>query len=868
MKYGILAGAGAIFIALAIQTLASIPSVALALAALGSAMVVTAFLTGGWWRGRGKPFRQFQRLVEEDDEGKAVTADGVILYANPAFARLVGISPDELTGRPLEQYLSDSGTETTLTNDNGERTLLCQDGTPVPIHLKTNPVRISGKDLQLVFARDIRAQRAAEEQIRALNEYMDSIIDNADIWLNTLDDEGRIVIWNKAAERISGYRREDVVGRSDIWLQLYPDATYRDFVFSRAMDILQRGSVEMDLVTTIRTRFGRQVTLNWNSRMLTNASGAVVGSIALARDVTLERKAQESLRLHASVFETADPIAITTPEGVVLKVNQAFTRTFGYPEEAITGRSLRDLHVPQSDEVPHQRIWSTLEVSDQWSGELLERCADGRLMPVHLTLSTVRDDQGTITHYVGHWQDISERKEFEEKIQHQALYDPLTGLPNRRLIISRLAQELGRARRIGGFGALLFVDLDRFKQINDVHGHDVGDTMLGTLARRLQSVLRTEDMAARLGGDEFVILVGAEVGGRDATLIRAERVAEKILMTIREPVEVGGYHLSVSASAGLALYPDKDMTPEQLLQRADSAMYSAKEKGRDGIHFFSDALQQRAQQRQNLYQALIQALDDGHIEVHYQPIAATDGTLRAIEAMVRWPGLEAQGMDAWELTAVAEQTGLLGRIDRQVLQTACNDMAQWGRLGLLPESCSLVVNLSYSLLMQEQFAADLALVLERTGTPAARLVLDIEESIFQDQHPALESTMTTLSQLGIRFAVDNFGAGHSSLTQLSRLPVSTLKIDESHIGGLPDDKTSVAVLEACLGVGQSLNLEVVAKGLCTREQLETLVARGCSLFQGPFISSDLTAEALERVFQTGGMLESQAENAAPDRDGD
>lgn len=853
MKYWILAAAGLALLATAIAAPPPGAPYALLASVAGGALLSLILARGPWQRPHPDRARQFEVLAEASNDGKAIVRDGLIIYANPALEQLLATTTPALTGSRFVDYLEDAGPDGWP--QDGERRVRAADGSLIPVQMRTTVADVDGQTLQLVFLRDIRQQLAAAEQIRALNEYMDSIIDNADIWLNTLDQAGRIVIWNQAAERISGYSREDVVGRSDIWAQLYPDAAYRDYVFSRAMDILEGGSVALNLVTTIRNRFGRQVTLSWNSRMLTNSRGEAVGSIALARDVTLERQAQESLRLHASVFETLEPIAITTPEGIILRVNRAFGRMFGYTDEEVAGQSLRKLHLATQDDDPHSRIWQHLASADQWSGELTERCGNGELLPVQLTLSAVRDDQGTTTHYVGHWQDISERKAFEEQIQRQAFYDPLTGLPNRRLALNRLTQELGRSRRIGGYGALLFLDLDRFKHINDLYGHTVGDVLLVELARRLQSVLRTEDLAARLGGDEFVILVGAESGDRDAALIRAERIAEKVLDSIRRPATVGGYQLSVSASAGLAIYPEEGTDAEQLLQRADTAMYRAKERGRDGIHFFSADLQERARQRQVIHKALDVAMDKAELRVDYQPIVDSRGNLKAVEALVRWESLESLGLGPGDLIAVAEQTGMIARVDRFVLQTACDQLAQWGRLGLLPETCALMVNLSYPLLMQEPFAAELAQILERTGMPTERLLLDIEDGIFQDQHPGLTAAMESLGDLGVHFAVDDFGAGHSSLAQLKQLPVRAIKLARDQVRGLPGDTTHVAVLEACLAIGQSLGLDVVAKGVETARQFQALRERGCPFYQGYHLSPPLVAADLETLFRQGGRIE-------------
>lgn len=695
-----------------------------------------------------------------------------------------------------------------------------------------------------------RRQRDLEELNRLTAEHQ-PLKDSPDIWLNTLDREGRVVTWNRAAERISGYSASEVVGRADIWRWLYPDENYRQYVCTQADDILSQGSVAFDLVTTIRAKDGRQVMLSWNSRRLMDASGDCIGSIALARDVTLERRAQEAMRLHASVFESVDPIAITSPEGVVLKVNRAFCRLFGQEARHVIGRTLQALHRGERGQDPYEQVWRHLKQADEWSDELNIRSREGAPLPVHLSVSTVRDEEGRITHYVVHWRDISKRKAYEEQIRRQALYDPLTGLPNRRMVVGRLEQEMGRARRIQGYGALLFLDLDRFKQINDTHGHSVGDALLKHLSQRLLGVLRAEDTAARLGGDEFVVLLGAEAGPRDEAASRARRVGDKILSVLREPVTVGDYTLSVSASAGLALYPGDQLSAEQLMQKADSAMYLAKEEGRDTLYFFSDAVQAKVDHRQVIHNELRQAVDQDQLLLHFQPITSADGELHAVEALLRWQQPEALPRLPAEFIAVAEQTGLIAAIDVWVIREACQQLVTWQQQGLFPAGRILALNISAQLLMLSDFAERVEQILAQTGAPGDAIVLDVNESLLNKDMPGLEAAMQAVGRHGVRFAVDDFARGHCSLVQLQRLPIRALKLSEYFVAGLPDDDTAVAIVDAALGMARSLGLDVVAKGVENAQQLAALQARACRYFQGYHISPPVTAGRMTEMLSAG-----------------
>ena len=854
------------------------------LAALGGAMLGMILVQR--WRPPDEPaLEQYRLMVEHAGDGIAVIRNGRIVFANASLALLSGYERQHLVGQRFDRYAAverlaeaqDSSSNQEPDGDSDEdgphRSLSSSalyetqlqhaDGHLVPVHVHTATAHHDGQAMNLVFVRDISEQRIAAEQIRALNEYMDGIIDNADIWLNSLDKEGRIVIWNKAAERISGYLREEVQGRLDIWGWLYPDEAYRDHIFSRAMDILARGTAAFDLESTIRTKDGRNTILSWNSRTLTNDAGETVGSIAVARDVTLERRAQDALRLHASVFETADPLAITNREGVLVKVNRAFMGMFGYTADEVTGHCLSELHLQSDDSGEYLQSSSglpqALPGADKWSGEIEARRKDESLLPVRLSVSTVRNAENEITHYVVHWQDISERRAFEAKIQRQALYDPLTGLPNRRLVHTRLEQDLAHAQRCSSFGALLFLDLDHFKRINDAHGHTAGDALLASVAHRVRDILRIDDMAARLGGDEFVVLLGAEAGTREDAATRARNVGQKILAEIRKPVSIGEYDLSVSASVGIALYPADDLDAERLLQIADSAMYRAKGTGGDTVYFYSETVQAETEQRQSMHSQLREAVNGDQLLLHYQPIADAEGNIMDVEALVRWQPHGHRLRMPKEFIPVAEETGLAPTIDCWVLKTACRKLVAWHGEGLLSRGnvpgaelsgdVRMVVNISPRLLSQPEFVEQLRQILQETGAPPASLVLEITEAALHGDGRRIADVMHRIREWGVGFSLDDFGTGHVSLTQLKHLPIDSVKIAQTLVSGIPGDTPNAQVVEALLNMANSLELDVMAEGVETSREYEFLLARGCRLFQGNRLGSPLADGPLEDLLR-------------------
>ncbi|UEX76510.1 sensor domain-containing protein [Spiribacter halobius] len=810
-------------------------------------------LLGGQWARAAPPgaSASYRHMVEKARDGIAVIENGRVVFANPSLASLIGRRPEELQQQPFEPLVAESERDAVRERyrrrlagepvpDRYETELLHADGRRIPVQVNASLIRDGGSTTHLVVVRDIRAQRAAAAEIRALNTYMDGIIDNADIWMSTLDEEGRVVIWNKAAERISGYRREEVVGRRDVWDWLYPDPAYREWVLARVRELLETACARMALETTIVARDGRRVVLSWNSRQLPGANGRATGALAIGRDVTAERAAAESLRLHASVFETAEPMVIADRAGRLIRVNDAFTRLLGESEASLLGRSLAELG--EGD-----RVWDRLVTEGRWHGELVERHRDGREIPVRVVLSTVRDAEGEITHYIGHWQDISERKAFEARIERQALHDPLTRLANRRLLIMRLEQELARARRTAGHGALLFLDLDHFKQINDSYGHALGDALLTGMAERLQSILRTEDMAARLGGDEFVVLLGPEAGSLEGAGTRARRVGEKLLAELYQPMALGDYELRISGSVGIALYPEERIDAEQLLQRADHAMYRAKAEGRNRLEFFSPALQAESEARRLRYAELRQALDADALQLHYQPLVGASGLPVGAECLVRWPRGEGPPRAAREFMPLANDTGLAAAVDTWVLTRACQTLAELAAAGMLPAGRHLGVNVSLALLALDDFPRRLQRILDDTGASPEGLVIELGESALLRDGGRLATTLRQVREWGVRFAVDDFGTGHSSVLQLRHLPVDWIKVDRTFVGQLPDNDAARSVVNASLGVARSLGLEVVAEGVETQAQFEHLRGEGCALFQGSLFWPPLERDALDRA---------------------
>ncbi|MFM2065923.1 MAG: hypothetical protein RLZZ584_832 [Pseudomonadota bacterium] len=569
-------------------------------------------------------------------------------------------------------------------------------------------------------------------------------------------------------------------------------------------------------------------------------------------------RAAQALRQAAAVFEnTHDGVVITDLAPRIVAVNKAYCAITGYSAEQLIGRNPSLLQSGRHDQAFYRGLWATLGAQGHWQGELWNRRAGGEVYPQWVTLSVVRDDAGQPSHYVGVCTDISQAKHSELQLERLAHYDALTGLPNRLLGQSRLAHALDRAARERSQLAVLFIDLDHFKTVNDSLGHPVGDELLCAFARRALGRLRAQDTLARLGGDEFLLILEDVEAPQDAA-----SVAQALLDTLRLPFTLSsGLELFVSASMGIALYPRDGLDVDALIQHADSAMYQAKTQGRHTLRFYTDALTRHANERLALEAALRRALVNDELELYYQPQlhCGADGVTRlsGVEALVRWHHPEFGLTLPGRFITLAEDTGLIHALGDHVLTGACQQARRWMDRGL---DLSVAVNLSARQFVQRDLVERVRQVLADTGLPAARLELEITESALIDQPELAVETLRDLRALGVGMAIDDFGTGYSSLAYLKRLPVSRLKIDRSFVAGLPGDRHDRAIVQAIVTMAHSLDMATVAEGVERPEQWASLRALGCDGMQGYLCSEALPVAGLDAALACGQLQ--QAAQAA------
>lgn len=592
----------------------------------------------------------------------------------------------------------------------------------------------------------------------------------------------------------------------------------------------------------LRLRDGRYRDVLIEAAMLYTAQGKEDGAVLSGTDITPLKERERELGLAASVFDNSlNAILIADAQGITRKVNRAFTRITGYTPEDIVGHPPGRMKSGQHTGQFYRDMWRSLRDLSHWEGEVINRHRDGHTLHIWESITAVRDDRGDIVYYIGIFSDITEQKAQAQRIHQLAYYDALTGLPNRALLQDRCEQAVSRARRARQRLAIVFMDLDRFKHINDSLGHPIGDGLLQAVAERLRGVLRESDTVARLGGDEFVVLLEAIEQSDDI------RVAlERIIEAFHDPFAVGGHTLSVSTTAGVSLFPDHGQDVQSLFKFADLALYRAKEAGRGNYRLFESEFDADAHHRMVLENELRHAIERGQLHLQYQPLyTLPELKLSGAEALLRWIHPELGFISPAEFIPVAEDSGLILSIGRWVLEEACRQAKAWLDAG--HEFGFMAVNVAGLQIQRGTLVEDVKTVLSQTGLPAPHLELEISES-YITRHPERDlAQMTALCDLQVSLAIDDFGTGQTSLGQLWRLPLSKLKIDRAFMLNVADDAAGATVTRSILGLAHNLGFIVVAEGVETQDQEDFLISHGCDLVQGFKYARPMRVPDFERL---------------------
>lgn len=688
---------------------------------------------------------------------------------------------------------------------------------------------------------DITHTQKIEQQLRNLGRALEQ--SPASVMIT--DTKGCIEYVNPKFSQISGYSKEEALGQSAGFLSSgeTPPETYRHLWRTLELGEEWRGQL------LNRRKDG---TLFWESASISvvrDDFGDPLSYIAVKEDITLQKETEEQLRMIEAVFNTSnEAIMVADSHGLIKTINPAFTRITGYQLHEVKGQNPSILSSGRHEPLFYDTMWKEILHRGSWSGEIWNRRKSGAIYPEWLSVSVVYDDSGQPHEYVAVFSDITKRKNDEAQIVRQAYYDELTELPNRSLMLDRLNLAIATADRDEQIIALLFIDLDRFKHVNDSLGHEYGDDLLKQVAVRLNECVRETDTVARFGGDEFVILLHNIKSEADAS-----HVAQKLISLLSSPFTLSGREIIIGASIGIAMHPGDADNADILIRNADLAMYKAKQSGRNQAHFFTAAMQEHANQRMTLEQDLRHALAREQLEVHYQPImAGRNRQIKGVEALLRWRHPERGLIPPDQFIPMAEETGLIGEIGQWTLQTACAQLADWRDQGM---DLYLSVNISERQRELGLNAKTVAQVLSRYSLAANILILEITEGLLLRDSEETLSWLQGFKALGVSLAIDDFGTGYSSLSYLKRFPVDTLKIDREFIHDLDSDRYAHSLVSAIISMAASLDLRLIAEGVETDQQCSTLLDQSCELMQGflfcrPLPARELSSWLLEQPLQT------------------
>ncbi|MGA7595279.1 MAG: PAS domain S-box protein [Gallionella sp.] len=777
--------------------------------------------------------RRYQTLMNSAVEGiHILDINGNVIDANQTFGDMLGYTQEEVLELNITDWDAQWSRDELLgrvrshmgKSERFETVHLCKDGSRIEVEVSVTGVEIDGQNCVYASSHNISERKRAEKKTEVLARRHEALMNSALEGIHIMDMDGNIVEVNETFCRMLGYSREEAA-RLNVadW-----DAQWsREELMVRFRQLISVDGAQFE--TRHRCKDGSLIDVE------VSTTGAEIDGkhylYASSRDITQRKANEEAQRIAAVTFDTQEAIMITTPDASILRVNLAFTQITGYSKEDVIGRNPSMLQSGRHDAAFYKSMWSSLLETGMWSGEVWDKRKDGNIYPKTMTITAVYDNNHILTHYVAVFRDISSHKKSEQEIHQLAFYDPLTSLPNRRLLMDRLQQGLAVSARNNRYGALLFLDLDHFKTINDTRGHATGDMLLVEAARRLQGCVREGDSVARLGGDEFVVLLEGLSGDANETANQTEIVAEKIMHELDKHYVLDDFECQLTASIGISLFIGHRESADSLLQHADVAMYQAKSAGRNAIRFFDPQMQAVLDARAAMESDMRHALSKRQFSLHFQ--VQVDSLQRALgaEVLLRWDHPKYGLISPAKFIPLAEESGLIVPIGLWVLQTACAQLNAWQNHALTRD-LTLAVNVSARQFRQPDFVVQVQRVLQQSGARPSRLKLELTESVVLENVEDTIGKMRELKLLGVSFSMDDFGTGYSSLQYLKRLPLDQIKIDQSFVRDIATDPNDAAIVQTIIAMSEVLGLNVIAEGVETEAQREFLDLRGCHAFQG------------------------------------
>ena len=677
------------------------------------------------------------------------------------------------------------------------------------------------------------ALQKSEAERMAHQEMLHRFMENAPVSIYIKDRNRKYMMVNRQFEKDFGVSKQTIIGRQDE--ACFPSAICRKMAENDFKALQSDQAVNCE--EFIERQDGIHIFLSTKFVLSNGVIGSPSVICGISLDITGRKQVEERLRLTRQAVDTAgEAIVVTDADGVILDVNPAFLDITGFTKDEVIGNNANITKSGRHDQMFYKQMWDALTTQGKWEGEIWDRKKSGEIFPKWLTISSIRSATGSITHYVGLSQDITQQKEAEKNLETLAFYDPLTQLPNRLLFMNHLKHDIELATRHEDKVALLFIDLDRFKNINDSLGHIYGDKLLESVAGRLKRILRRSDTVARLGGDEFTVIL-SELDRLDYI----GNVAEKILDRLSAPFTIQNHSLYIDASIGIAVYPDDAANSDDLLRCADLAMYRAKDTGRGRFVFFTKEMNDEITKRHEIEADLRRAVLDEEFVIHYQPkINLEDGSVVGMEALVRWEHPEKGLIPPFEFIPIAEETGIINPLGEWVLKTACVQTKKWRDIGF--SQLKVAVNLSIRQFQDPNLMNMVKSILDQSGLSPDGLELEITESHLMEDVDKVKKIIQEFSDIGLSVSVDDFGTGYSSLSYLKHLSLESLKIDRSFVRDLHENRDDQLIVSAIISLAKNLKLSVVAEGVEHEAQLDFLKKKGCDMVQGYYFSKPVPAD--------------------------
>lgn len=799
---------------------------------------------------------RFKELIETMNEGFGeVDHNYIFTYVNPRFCEMLGYTSKEMVGKPLIGFVHDDDKkkmnnqialrkqgvekrhEMSFKSKNGDRIYVLS-SPKAEFDENKNFISAFGVLTDLTeLKQDERALKESELRYRILVETIPHGIQESDL-------EGIITLSNRAHGAMHGYDMGELLGKK-IW-DIFPINEERERLRDYYFYIIEHRPTPVPYLTQDRTKGGRiiDVQVDWDYQY--TEDGDLTGFVSVITDITERKKAEEQLKLASLVFEnSSEGMVVTDEENQIITINPAFSNITGYKLSEVLGKNPSMFKSGRHDSAFYKAMWHELTTTGHWQGEIWDKLKNGGLHAKWLTINTILNQDGSIRRYVALFSDITERKHSEELIWRQANFDSLTELPNRNMFRDRLAQEIIKSNRLNLSLALLLIDLDEFKEVNDTLGHDVGDTLLKEATRRIRKCVRDSDTVARLGGDEFTIILSELPANSNV-----EDIANKIITSLAEAYHLGDEVIHVSASIGITIYPDDATDIDVLIKNADQAMYAAKKNGRNRFSYFTQSLQDAARTRLQIANDLRGALGANQFRLYFQPILdLATGSIYKAEALLRWQHPRLGLIGPGDFIVLAEETGLINEIGNWVFKESARWAKRWS--DQFESDFKVSVNMSpvQFRVEGEHFAAEWLRHLKKLKLSGKNIIIEITEGLLLKAEDDIMNKILNLRAAGIQVAIDDFGTGYSSLSYIKKFDIDFLKIDQTFVQNLEADSNDMALSEAIIVMAHKLGIKVIAEGVETEEQQKLLADAGCDFSQGYLYSKPVPPEEFEALLQ-------------------